>query len=99
MKYRKIPVVIEAIKFTESNIKEVLAFMGEISSIDYIPQCKAEEEAFYNYCEKCKKEGVLTHTLEGDIKLKIGEYLIKGVKGEFYPCKADIFKMTYEKVD
>lgn len=38
-------------------------------------------------------------TLEGDHHAKIGDWIIKGVKGEFYPCKPDIFEMTYEPVD
>jgi len=38
-------------------------------------------------------------TLEGIMKVSIGDYVIKGVKGEFYACKPDIFEMTYEKVD
>lgn len=97
MKYRKKPVVIEAIQFTRNNIKEILYFMGKIPSVDYMPQCKQEEESFLDYCKKCIENGININTLEGDIKLKVGEYIIKGVKGEFYPCKADIFEMTYEK--
>ncbi len=43
--------------------------------------------------------GVLTiYTLEGTHRAKVGDYIIKGVRGEFYPCKADIFEETYEKV-
>lgn len=38
-------------------------------------------------------------TLEGEHTADKGDYIIKGVKGEFYPCKPDIFEMTYEKVD
>ena len=38
-------------------------------------------------------------TLEGEMTAKIGDWIIKGVKGEFYPCKHDIFKKTYEKVE
>lgn len=38
---------------------------------------------------------ILIHTLEGDMKANVGDYIIKGVKGEFYPCKEDIFKETY----
>lgn len=38
-------------------------------------------------------------TLEGDMNVSIGDYIIKGVKGEFYPCKPDIFEMTYEAVE
>lgn len=37
-------------------------------------------------------------TLEGEHKCSIGDYVIKGVKGEFYPCKPDIFLMTYEAI-
>ena len=36
-------------------------------------------------------------TLEGSMIASVGDYIIKGVKGEFYPCKPDIFEMTYEK--
>lgn len=41
---------------------------------------------------------LIIHTLEGDHRADLGDYIIKGVKGEFYPCKPDIFEMTYEKV-
>jgi hypothetical protein len=37
-------------------------------------------------------------TLEGSMIASVGDYIIKGVKGEFYPCKLDIFEMTYEKI-
>lgn len=38
---------------------------------------------------------IIVHTLEGDMKALVGDYIIKGVKGEIYPCKADIFHLTY----
>lgn len=38
-------------------------------------------------------------TLEGSMEASVGDYIIKGVKGEFYPCKPDIFQLTYKKVD
>ena len=38
-------------------------------------------------------------TLEGDMLVTVGDYIIKGVKGEFYPCKADIFDLTYEGIE
>ncbi len=41
---------------------------------------------------------VIIHTLEGDMKADVGDYIITGVKGEQYPCKPDIFEQTYEKV-
>ena len=39
------------------------------------------------------------HTLEGDMKVSVGDYIITGVNGEQYPCKPDIFEKTYEKVE
>lgn len=42
------------------------------------------------------KEGLIIHTLEGDHHASPGDYIIKGVNGEFYPCKPDIFAKTYE---
>lgn len=42
---------------------------------------------------------VIVKTLEGDMRASVGDYIIKGVKGEFYPCKPDIFEATYDKVD
>lgn len=43
-------------------------------------------------------DGLIIHTLEGDHLAGYGDWIIKGVKGEFYPCKKDIFEMTYEEV-
>ena len=50
-------------------------------------------------CNLVKEEGLTIHTLEGDMIASIGDYIIKGVNGEFYPCKPDIFEKTYEKVN
>lgn len=43
-------------------------------------------------------DGLLIHTLEGTMKASVGDYVIKGVNGEFYPCKPDIFEKTYDPV-
>jgi hypothetical protein len=42
---------------------------------------------------------IVIHTLEGDMKANRGDYIIKEVKGEFYPCRQDIFEQTYEEVE
>ena len=90
MKYRKKPVVIEAIQLNENNFEEVESFIG------------CEKGAFRHYTNeqrflsKTKPEGLNIKTLEGLMLASIGDYIIKGVKGEFYPCKPDIFLMTYE---
>lgn len=79
MKYRKKPVVIEAIKFNGNNYKECEEFIG-----------KGNYDNTLNYPN--------IKTLEGTMAVSVGDYIIKGVKGEFYPCKPDIFEMTYEPV-
>jgi hypothetical protein len=57
-----------------------------------------------NFCSNCyitssgKAKDLIVSTLEGDMSAVIGDYIIRGVKGEFYPCKEEIFHMTYEDV-
>lgn len=97
MLYRKKPVVIEAVLLdnTERSIKEALEFMGQtVCASTFISQ-----EKFSEYCEIVKIKGLQIKTLEGVMTASIGDYIIKGVQGEFYPCKPDIFKTTYEKVE
>ena len=56
------------------------------------------------FCSNCyitssgKTKDLIISTLEGDMSASTGDYIIKGVKGEFYPCREDIFDMTYETV-
>ena len=78
-KYRKKPVVIEAIQATLDNVDELVKFCeGNLKSHPLA--------------------GVVIETLEGKMNVSKGDYVIKGVKGEFYPCKPDIFEMTYEPI-
>lgn len=95
MKYRKKPVVIEAIQFndTASNLEEIERFVG--SQLKY--------EIFDSAWEVGKGRPHIRRmqikTLEGDMHVSVGDYIIKGVKGEFYPCKPDIFEQTYEALE
>ena len=86
-KYRKKPVVIEAIQFidTPERLEELSKFIdNQPLRVDY----------------KNPNEPVLKlRTLEGEHIVSVGDYIIKGVKGEFYPCKPDIFERTYELVE
>ena len=86
MKFRKKPVVIEAVQWTGTT--ECLAFIRGFMKPNY----PAWGKESYPDC-------LIIHTLEGDHKANIGDWIIKGVKGEFYPCKPDIFEQTYEKVE
>ena len=52
----------------------------------------ADSDAIYT------EEGIIIPTLEGDHLAKPGDYIIRGIQGEFYPCKPDIFEASYEKV-
>ena len=86
MKYRKKPVVIEALQFldTEERITELSEFIDN-------------QEVVVNY-EKPDSPVLKIETLEGVMTASEGDYIIKGVNGEFYPCKPDIFEKTYEVV-
>jgi len=78
-KYRKKPVVIDAVIWDGSAVK-MEAFLHTDWGI-------AND-----------KDDLVIFTLEGDMFASIGDYIIKGVQGEFYPCKPDIFALTYEEV-
>ena len=85
-KYRKKPVVIEAIQFKDDpdTLIEIKEFMQSDIRVSYA----------------VNKEPVLKiDTLEGVMDASIGDWIIKGVNGEFYPCKPDIFEKTYEAVE
>lgn len=95
-KYRKKPVVIEAIQWTGTiqSTHEVIVFMGQSVANDFITQ-----EKFYDYCCFALRDGLEITTLEGIMTASVDDYIIKGVNGEFYPCKPDIFQKTYEAVE
>ena len=93
-KYIKKPVEIEAIQLKEDNIIEVFDFLDEAN----YKETKSAEE-LENFSQMILKQGYIEiETLEGYVKASFGDYIIKGVKGEFYPCKPDIFQATYEEV-
>ena len=94
-KFRKKPVVIQAIQWTGKNLREVIAFT------DGPPDTRTTHAAMAwdDYCGLVDREGLKIFTLEGKMSAAIGDWIIKGVKGEFYPCKPDIFAATYEAVD
>lgn len=97
MKYRKKPVVIDAIQWTGSvnSFKEIQIFCPSIidGGAVWHPNTHGTDD-------DCKTSSwpLFIRTLEGTMGADIGDYIIKGVKGEFYPCKPDIFRATYEKV-
>lgn len=91
MKYRKKPVVIDAIQWTAINREGIYEFLGGATETGL----EARGENFYTDYHKVKG-GLIIKTLEGEHAASINDYIIKGVQGEFYPCKPDIFELTYE---
>lgn len=86
-KYRKKPVVIEALQFEDNPTR-----LEELSNfID-------DQELRVDYKDPQDPKLKIT-TLEGVMDASVGDYIIKGVNGEFYPCKPDIFEKTYEEVE
>lgn len=93
MKYRKIPVVIEAIQWTGDNQREMFDFLTNYEKTDDHMSVSGEH---FVIDHNAVKGGLIIKTLEGNHVANIGDYIIKGIAGEFYPCKPDIFKDTYE---
>ena len=97
MKYRKKPVVIEAIQLRWTTWNELCDFLGSIVSKDN-PGRNSND-----YSDTCGEQPpyieLTIPTLEGNHLAKHGDWIIKGVNGEFYPCKPDIFELTYEKAE
>ena len=87
MKYRKKPVVVEAIQWNGKNFMEIFEFAG--SRLDF---------TLYGSTDYEPNVDMSILTLEGRMEVSIGDYIIKGVQGEFYPCKPYIFEQTYEVV-
>lgn len=91
-KFRKKPVVIEAVQFTDEN-KDFI-YSRFVTCNKYAFHEKLEDGT-----RDYKKPLLVIDTLEGEMTAKLGDWIIKGVNGEFYPCKPDIFEKTYEAVE
>ena|SRR5699024_1563629 len=99
MKFRKKPVEVEAVQYRElsrtqrvfgesieRNESEISCFMGVPVRTVFLPEEGSPEG----------KAVIEIETLEGTMRADVGDWIIKGVQGEFYPCKPDIFEATYE---
>lgn len=79
MKFRKKPIIVEAIQWNGNNWIEVSRFLN-------------------GQLHKLKNNVFMINTLEGIMEAKVNDWIIKGIKGEFYPCKSDIFEKSYEEI-
>jgi len=84
--YRKKPVVVEAAQWVGDTLSDALAFCSE----NGLPN--------FGIGERKGKGGLIIPTLEGEHIASKGDYIIRGVAGEFYPCKPEIFHATYDEV-
>ena len=83
-KYIKKPIPIEALQWTGDNKQEIINFI--------------DDNTRYQFIKTSTSYNLYISTLEGEMKASIGDYIVKGVDGEFYPCKPGIFEKTYEEV-
>lgn len=90
MKYKKKPVVIEAEQLNSRGLMESDWFWDAVSENKIITHNFGKIYTNDAYCE--------IETLEGTMTAETGDFIIRGVQGELYPCKPDIFEATYEKV-
>ena len=90
MKYRKKPVVIDAVQWNGDNLWEAQKFCPSMTT----PAMSNKAEDYH----AIDKKMLIIPTLEGNHYCSVGDYIIKGIQGEFYPCKPDIFEQTYELV-
>lgn len=98
MKYRKKPVVIEAVQWMKhGDHPEVI----EGWTPNFCSDCRGASKSGQPIrCERHSEAHIpVIETLEGFHEVTVGDWIIKGVKGEFYPCKPDIFEATYELVE
>ena len=82
-KYVKKPITIEAVQWTGDNRREIFDFC---------------DQSYFNTHFETGELKLMIQTLEGSMEASVGDFIIKGIKNEFYPCKPDIFKLTYDEV-
>lgn len=85
-KYRRLPVVVQAVQLTTGNRVVVADWVNKSSA------AAGMEVAFL----LTDYPGIVIHTLEGEMRAAVGDWVVRGVHGEFYPIKPDIFAVSYE---
>ena len=86
-RFRKKPVEVEAWEFTREALKSTDSWVRLYGNELHLISQYAGEVLY-----------IEIDTLEGTMRANLGDYIIKGIQGEFYPCKPDIFKATYEEI-
>lgn len=88
-KYRKNPLTIEASKLTRESYSDIVKWIGD--SVEAVSKWANESMLDFDH-------SIVIKTLEGSMCAYIGDYVIRGIAGEFYPCKSDIFEKSYSEI-
>ena len=86
---KKKPVIIEYVQWTGTNVSEIMSFCGSAAHDIYQ----------INLANMPVEYSLIIKTLEGNMRAEPGDYIIKGVHGEFYPCKPEVFEETYNIIE
>ena len=98
--FRKKPVIIEAVQFESLALLEGEVFSIHFNTAESLPKWVRNAIIDDTLCPNFKDgKSLVVTTLEGDHIASPGDWIIRGVKGELYPCKPEIFAQTYEPVD
>jgi len=92
LKATKKPVTIECVEWTGENLFDVITFTDKKPELNHM----VAMDGWESYESLVKREGLKIYTLEGVMNASVGDFIIKGVSGELYPCKPDIFHKTYD---
>ena len=90
-KYRTKPCEIEAVRWTGQNLEEIKVYVGGCLEYDII-------DSAWQMQKGAPVVNIRIKTLEGVMNASVGDYIIKGLRGEFYPCKPDVFERKYELI-
>lgn len=96
-KYRKKPVIIDAWKLNLQDTRGVISLYEMVNNVDLSTVYMVSSTYVTDLVKD--KGGLPIPTLEGVMLASDGDYIIKGVNGEYYPCKPDIFEKTYDAVE
>ena len=94
LRAKKKPVTVECIKWDGKNLFDVITFTDKKPELNHM----VAMDGWESYESLVQRDGLKIYTLEGVMDASIGDYIIRGVKGELYPCKPDIFHETYDVI-
>ena len=101
-KYRKKPVIIEAVQYIKGQEVPAVNFLGGYDINEHVPGNMSVHEtdlAIFQSNWSDQSVSITIKTLEGNMEVFDGDYIIKGIQGEYYPCKPNVFEQTYELVE